>query len=391
VLDRVTALTLGVLLLAATLAVAVRDARPEYGARQARFRQLVEQRLGAEAAAAVPAGIQQIWLPGVGRADRCPTCHQAVVWRGFERETHPWRTHPPAILSSHPVERFGCTICHGGQGWAVATAAAHGHVPNWSEPLLGDALAASLAPGLRGRQLQQVACNGCHRYESRTAGAEVVNRGKQLLEEKGCRACHRVDGRGGLIGPDLTWEGDKYPGQFDYARLSGRPTVFGWHLAHFADPRALVPGSVMPNFHLSVGDAAALTVLATSWRTVAVDPSLLGATPRRPAPPAGPTRAAGDAEGPGGWFIRTGCAQCHDVTVFGVKSPTPIGPDLSTAAEDTERRFSVPIETFVRNPTGVMEAVFARQLMLSPAQKDEAVRELRAAWAAEQARAAAPR
>ena len=79
--------------------------------------------------------------------------------------------------------------------------------------------------------------------------------------------------------------------------------------------------------------------------------------------------------------MRTGCYSCHPVAVFGVKSPTPIGPDLSTAADDTERRFSLPIDVFVRNPVGTMRAVFARQFMLSPAQKDEAVRQLRAAYA----------
>jgi hypothetical protein len=64
-----------------------------------------------------------------------------------------------------------------------------------------------------------------------------------------------------------------------------------------------------------------------------------------------------------------------------VKSPTPIGPDLSTAAEDTARRFSMPIDAFIRNPVGTMRAVLARQIMLTPEQKEEAVRQLRAAYA----------
>ena len=79
------------------------------------------------------------------------------------------------------------------------------------------------------------------------------------------------------------------------------------------------------------------------------------------------------------------------VAVFGVKSPTPIGPDLSTAADDAERRFSLPIDVFVRNPVGTMRAVFARQFMLSPAQKDEAIRQLRAAFAQYEALRAAGR
>ena len=89
--------------------------------------------------------------------------------------------------------------------------------------------------------------------------------------------------------------------------------------------------------------------------------------------------------------MRTGCYTCHPVSVFGVKSPTPIGPDLSTAADDAERRFSRPIDVFVRNPVGTMKAVFSRQFMLSPAEKDEAVRQLRAAFAAYEAARAAGR
>ena len=89
--------------------------------------------------------------------------------------------------------------------------------------------------------------------------------------------------------------------------------------------------------------------------------------------------------------MKTGCYQCHPISVFGVKSPTPIGPDLSTAVDDVERRFSVPVDAFVQNPSGTMKAVFARQFMLSPAQKDEAIRQLRAAYAAyQQQQTAAP-
>jgi len=87
----------------------------------------------------------------------------------------------------------------------------------------------------------------------------------------------------------------------------------------------------------------------------------------------------------GGWFVRTGCFSCHPVSVFGVTSPTPIGPDLSTAAEDVERRFSMPIDEFVQRPVGTMRVVFSRQLMLTPEQKEEAVRQLRAAYARYQA------
>ena len=168
--------------------------------------------------------------------------------------------------------------------------------------------------------------------------------------------------------------------------------MFAWHRAHFDDPRALSADTVMPSFHLAPDDVAALTVLVMSWRRVPLDESLLGSLPRVDPPSAQEQALAAEmAKGPGAWFVTTGCYQCHPVSVFGVKSPTPIGPDLSTAADDTERRFSVPIETFIRNPSGTMKAVLARQFMLSPAQKDEAVRQLRLAYAEYQRQQAAPK
>jgi hypothetical protein len=89
-----------------------------------------------------------------------------------------------------------------------------------------------------------------------------------------------------------------------------------------------------------------------SWRRAPVDAGLLGSLPRHDPQPGEERRlVAGMAKGPGGWFVRTGCYTCHPVSVFGVTSPTPIGPDLSTAADDTERRFSRPIDVFVRNPS----------------------------------------
>ena len=57
--------------------------------------------------------------------------------------------------------------------------------------------------------LNQIQCNFCHRYDRKTNGAEYINTAKELIQQKGCRACHKVNARGGVIGPDLTYEGDQ--------------------------------------------------------------------------------------------------------------------------------------------------------------------------------------
>jgi len=383
--DRVALAVLGVALAAATGFVVMRDARHDYRFYQREFRRAVERTSGAEAARAVPSGPQQIWVEGLQRADRCITCHQGVGWKGFERADQPWTTHRRDLLAAHPVERFGCTVCHGGQGWSLDADGAHGRVAGWSEPLLDNALAAGLASGAAGTSLVEMNCNTCHRYESRTSGAESINRAKALVREKGCRACHLINGRGGLIGPDLTWAGDKNPEQYDYTRLQGRHSVLGWQIAHLRDPRALVPDSVMPNFHLPDADTLALAMLVMSWRRGPADVSLLGRTPRADTiPEVDSADYERMASGPGAWFVRTGCSRCHDVASLGVKSPTPIGPDLSTAADDTVRRFNMPVGQFLRAPVGTMRTVLARQIMLSAEQQAEAVRQLNAAHAAYQ-------
>jgi cytochrome c2 len=381
-LDRPVLAVIGLMLVLSTVLFTKGDREHEWRYYQWDFNRIVTEKFGEAKARTIPTGLQQIWVPSLGRADRCTTCHQAVQWAGLESAEEPYRTHPTEILKSHPIETYGCTSCHGGQGWAVDVEPAHGPVEHWEEPVLGTMLGESYGLVDNKRALMQMNCNVCHRYDRETRGADFINLGKQLVKARGCRACHTINDRGGTIGPDLTYVGDKAAEQYDFSRLNGHKTAFAWHVAHLKEPKALVPDTVMPNFHLSTKEAQALGVLIMSWRRSPVPAQFVAGVPR--TDPRTPEEAAAEEQmktGPGAWFVSTGCFVCHSVKVFGVQSPAQIGPDLSNAVEDVQARFGRTIDDFLASPTGTMSVVLSRQIVLTPEQKKVAVEKLREAFA----------
>ncbi len=74
---------------------------------------------------------------------------------------------------------------------------------------------------------------------------DTVKRGEQLIAERACVACHKIGDKDGGIAPDLSFQGllkdDK------------------WMIAHFKDPRALVPDSIMPTFGFAEADYVAMS------------------------------------------------------------------------------------------------------------------------------------
>jgi cytochrome c551/c552 len=288
-------------------------------------------------------------------------------------------------LRTHPVEQYGCTACHGGQGWAIDVYDAHGEVAHWEEPLLSRSLGEAYSLATDKKALIQMNCNTCHRYDRETKGAEAVNLAKRLIRDKGCRACHVINGFGGTIGPDLTEVGEKAPEQYDFSRLSGQKTAFAWHVAHFKDPRSAVADTVMPNFHFTTEQAQALSMLMLSWKRSVVPAAYVPGAPRMdPRTPEEIRKEEEMKTGPGAWFVSTGCFVCHSVSAFGVISPAQIGPDLSTAVTDVQSRFGKTIDDFLANPTGTMAVVLSRQIILTPEQKQIAIGKLREAYAEHQ-------
>ena len=318
----------------------------------------------------MPAGLQQIWVPALGRADRCVTCHQAMAWKGFETAEEPYRTHPAEPLKTHPIEKFGCTSCHGGQGWAVDVEPAHGPVEHWEEPLLGAALGEAYSLVDNKRALMQMNCNVCHRYDRETKGADVDQpRQAARAARRAAAPATSINGRGGTIGPDLTYVGDKAPEQYDYGRLSGQKTAFAWHVAHLKDPRALVADTVMPNFHFTHRRRRRRSRCwscrgGASPVPAAFVPGVPRTDPQTPEEMAAEERMK---TGPGAWFVKTGCFVCHSISVArreepGADRPRPVdrGRGRADAVRPDDRRLPR------RSPTGTMSVVLSRQIILTP-------------------------
>jgi cytochrome c2 len=355
-------------------------ATPEWESYQNDFRSLVAEKFGTATAATVPAGLQQVYIGELGSADRCITCHQAVQWKGLESAEEPFRTHPADILVKHPLSRFSCTSCHGGQGFSTDMESAHGLVEDWEDPVLGKELGEFYVMSNKAA-LMQMKCNACHRYEKETRGADVINRAKQLVNEKGCRACHSINGRGGTVGPDLTWEGDKSPEQFNYERLKGLHSQFTWQVAHLKSPKDLAPETVMPNFNFSSADAQALAMLVMSWKKSNLPVAYIPGSNFRDIP----TKEELEKEermknGPGAFFVKKNCFLCHSVSTLGVDAAAQIGPDLANAVSDVQSRFGRTLDDFLARPTGTMSVVLSTMITLTEQERQEAIEKLRHAY-----------
>jgi mono/diheme cytochrome c family protein/predicted nucleic acid-binding Zn-ribbon protein len=174
----------------------------------------------------------------VARVDRCQSCHAAINRPGFEKEPNPFRTHPNREVlfadNAHPIEKFGCTSCHEGQGPAVnSVKQAHGEVPYWETPLL------------RGVTVQS-SCVSCHLNVQPLKDAPVLADGQRLFEQVGCTGCHLAKGYEDIpkIGPSLR-------------RVSAKVDP-SWMVHWIENPHRFRPRTRMPNFAFREDEAVAI-------------------------------------------------------------------------------------------------------------------------------------
>ena len=117
----------GLIVLVLLGTAAIRDSRREWMPHQAVYKEMLLKRISRDRnpsfydrIAAMEPELKQVVIDEWGAIDRCTTCHMAIDDPSFADAMQPLRTHPkPELLRRHPVEKFGCTICHGGQGLAT--------------------------------------------------------------------------------------------------------------------------------------------------------------------------------------------------------------------------------------------------------------------------------
>lgn len=278
-----------------------------------------------KAAKKMPIEIRQLLVDDLNAVDRCITCHLGYDPLSNSSLTTPYAEHPykatseaPAfdIHKVHNVEKFGCAVCHGGQGLATEVKAAHGQVAHWEQPLLKGALL-------------QASCQKCHDNvtDLNVAGKNYTHeivRAKALFKDLGCIGCHQIGGEGGPISVDLKEETSGKPLSridFTYTGLAHEEqTLANWIKFHFTkDPVEIVPGdpkaafntepiapSAMPPYLLNDKDADALTAYILGLNRKGIPPHFL--TLR--APEKEPTFTNPVAHGR---FVyeKYGCAACH--------------------------------------------------------------------------------
>lgn len=224
-----------------------------------------------------PIKIDQIIVEDLKRIDRCTTCHTAILKEGYFEYKEPFKSHPKDYLKLHPIEKFGCNVCHYGQGLAVDLPDAHGRVKHWEEPMYKkeyvQASCAKCHEAIRPHLMKEYELPSNEVMEVNMQNMEVINKGRRLFKELGCVGCHAINGRGGNISVDLGEIANKGIEELDFTYIEKEHSVANWMYEHFIDPQkvtkirplpGIIYGSPMPNYNLNKEDADALTTLMLS-------------------------------------------------------------------------------------------------------------------------------
>jgi mono/diheme cytochrome c family protein len=165
-------------------------------------------------------------------------------------QTHP---HRDVLLDKHPVDRFGCTPCHGGQAQALTAKSAHAltHAEYWLTPVLGlDEHTGRTSEETKG--YMESNCRRCHdgvmmldygvnpETDEPQDYAPNLTKGLALFEDLGCHGCHAVEGYSAIdniakVGPSL-------------AKIGSKVKDTAWLESWIKKPEAYLANTTMPNF-----------------------------------------------------------------------------------------------------------------------------------------------
>ena len=240
-------------------------------------------------------GLQQIWIPELGVVDRCQTCHVALKEVSLsDVSQQPFRPHPPM---PHPPTRFGCVICHRGQGGATSVEEAHNSTDAWEEPLLP-------------ARYLEASCGQCHLGV--LIGTPKLNQGRTILATYGCSRCHNIPQADGT----KVVATDDPPSLTQIAEKTTREWIFAW----IKNPQGYSSTATMPNFQLSDEDARDISAFLIAQSTQP-------ATEEKTAQASAPSPAAMDAAS---LYGESFCASCHAVqTAAGNVVGGTLGPELT--------------------------------------------------------------
>jgi mono/diheme cytochrome c family protein len=258
------------------------------------------------AASARVGGLRQIWLPLLDRVDRCGTCHLGIDDPAFAGAPQPFSAHPGTWLTTHPMDRFGCTACHDGEGQATDYRhAAHQPLPFVARPM-------------RPLETIEANCGVCHRALD-APDAPRLDDGRALIVQSGCVSCHEIPGFEGLVfhGPALDSIGQKVRPEW----------IAGW----LKNPASYLERSKMGNFRLSDDDVASIQAFLLSQRAVTpVDSTAVD------------WKRADTAKGRA-LFGEVRCVSCHAVNGRG----GTMGPELSKIGDKVRRDW---LFAFLKDP-----------------------------------------
>ncbi len=220
--------------------------------------------------------IRQIFLPDAGVRDLCGTCHLAMENPLFKDSPNPLRAHPPDLLKHHPLNRFGCSLCHHGQGTALSADKAHGFEKNWPKPRVP-------------LKFVQGLCFGCHASAFGLSGAEKAAEGEGLFVDHGCYGCHSTPAT------------DKLPAMATpLDNIGAKVQTPAWLFHWIQDPASIRPRTRMPAFQLEPAAARHITAFLVTQQQ--------SATAASTGNPGQGKKSQGQS-----LFTEKGCIACHAV------------------------------------------------------------------------------